>query len=90
MALVFPGWSECPICGKVIAEGEEYVATFAFLDDPDDPLWDYSDAGMHRPCFVGWEKKPEFVRRFNHAMRDLGFEKRLFADGTILDMDPRA
>jgi hypothetical protein len=89
MALVFPGWTECPLCGKVIEEGDEFVSTFAFVSDPEDDFWPHSDAAMHRPCFLGWARKNEFIRRFNRAMRELGFQKRLFPDGTILDMDPR-
>jgi hypothetical protein len=67
MAIVIRGKSACQLCGNVMAEGDALVMTSPFISDRSDPLWRFSDAAFHAPCFSGWEKKAEFVRQFNEA-----------------------
>src|SRR5688572_14552892 len=65
MALIFSGKSKCPLCGLVLQEGEDLIATSHFIGDKADPLWSYSDAGIHRSCFLSWEHRAAFVERYN-------------------------
>lgn len=36
MAIIVPGKSECPLCGRVLAASERLVATSHFIGDPAD------------------------------------------------------
>jgi hypothetical protein len=69
VALIVLGSSWCPLCGRVLHQGDELVATSHFIADPRDPLWCYSDAGMHRSCFLTWEHREAFRVRYNEAVR---------------------
>ena len=55
MALVLPGKTVCPLCGKVIEKGDEVTSFPAFLPSTHE-LSRFSDAAFHRDCF---EKSPE-------------------------------
>lgn len=66
MALIFKE-SKCSICGQLLG-GRRYVATTHFITEPTDPLWRYSDSGMHYDCFQKWIHREEFVRRYNDTM----------------------
>jgi hypothetical protein len=68
VGLIFLGTTECSICGVVLNEGDDIVATTHFIADQNDPLWRYSDSAMHRSCFLGWEQRPAFVRRYNETI----------------------
>ena len=65
MALIFRGLTRCAICNAVIEEGDEIVATPHFIFDGDDPFWRYSDAAMHRACFMEWPDGPTFRETYN-------------------------
>lgn len=65
MALIIDGKTACALCGLVVQGGESIVATSHFIGDKADPLWRYSDAAMHRHCFMSWEKRAAFVKRYN-------------------------
>lgn len=92
MALIIHGKSECPLCHAVIAKDDDIVATSHFIADPEDPLWRYSDAAIHRTCFESWEQRENFVNRFNAAVAPFifGNGKRHFmkANGDIIQIDP--
>jgi hypothetical protein len=64
MAIVMPGRSTCPLCGRVLAKDDEIVGTTHFIADKDDPLWPFSDAAFHRACFDGWEHRAEFEAKY--------------------------
>ena len=81
MALIFTGRTLCALCDKVISSGDEIVGTSAFIADKDDPLWKYSDAAFHKTCFISWEKRGEFVSKFNRTM-----ERFVFGDGKYHQM----
>lgn len=68
MAMLFPGKSKCSICGSVLADGDDIVATTHFIADENDPLWKYSDSGMHRHCYDVWEHRDEFTARYRTKM----------------------
>ena len=88
MALIFPGKSTCPICNTVVGETEKYVATTHFIGDTADPLWPFSDAVMHRACFLQWQHRQDFVARYNALMGTItwgnGTYHEMQADGTIV------
>jgi hypothetical protein len=96
MALIFRGQTECSICNEVLNEGEDIVMTSHFIADSADPLWRFSDSGMHRNCFLEWAHKQEFIKRFNdiegsitwgngtyHHMEDNGSISVLKRDNSI-------
>ena len=92
MALIIRGKTECPLCREVIAPDDDIVATSHFIADPKDSLWQYSDAAFHRRCFASWERREEFVRRFNEAARPFVFgngkRHHMQDDGDIIQVEP--
>jgi hypothetical protein len=78
MALFDPGFSTCALCGRVLNEDDDLVATSHFITDETDPLWRYSDALMHRACFLVWESRQDFVDKYNAEAVD-----QMLADGTL-------
>lgn len=68
MAILFLGASRCSICGEVLVQGQPIVATTHFIADPADPLWRFSDSGMHAACFAVWEHRDEFAARYYAAL----------------------
>jgi hypothetical protein len=80
------------LCHEVIAEEDDIVATSHFIADRNDPLWQYSDAGLHRRCFLRWESREEFVRRFNEVMAQFVFgngkRHQMSGDGRITEIAP--
>ncbi|QEL16437.1 hypothetical protein PX52LOC_03391 [Limnoglobus roseus] len=70
MALIFRGCSRCSICGEVIGHHDEIVATTHFIADKADPLWRFSDSGMHRACYQSWPHRDEFRARYEAVMGD--------------------
>ena len=83
MALILLGKTECAICKVVLAEGEHIVATSHFIADRSDPLWRFSDAAMHKACFLGWNQRENFVEKFNQIVSPL-----TFGNGTYHHMEP--
>lgn len=87
MVLVL-GTTQCSLCGKVLAAGEEVVGTTHFIADETDPLWRYSDSAMHRGCFLAWEHRAAFVAKYNATVGQVvwgnGTRHRMELDGTII------
>lgn len=85
--MVFFGSSKCPLCGVLLREGDELVSTSHFIAEESDPLWRFSDAAMHRSCFLAWDLRAEFVARYNQAVSHRtwgdGCYKHMSDDGTI-------
>lgn len=90
MAIVISGKTECPVCNAVIAEPDDLVATSAFIEDASHPLSQYSDAAMHRACFMSWGRRREFIDLFNKfwSSRYRGI-RLMHDDGSIEEKDPR-
>ena len=88
MALIFPGRTECSLCGAVIEEGNSIVATAYFIADQNDALWRFSDSAMHKPCFLKWEHREQFVTRYNKFIGTYTFGNGTYHhmedDGTIV------
>ncbi|HTQ49960.1 MAG TPA: hypothetical protein VMJ12_04555 [Candidatus Acidoferrales bacterium] len=81
MALIFRGKSKCKICGEVIDQNDDIVATSHFIADRKDSLWPYSDAPFHKRCFLTWDRREEFVARFNEIATP-----RVFGSGNYHQM----
>ena len=50
MGMTFLGLSKCVLCGRVLQEGEDLHGFPAFVSNESDPLYRYSDAGLHTAC----------------------------------------
>ncbi len=81
MALVIRGKSTCPLCGSVLADGDELWATTHFIADRNDPLWRFSDAAMHLRCFEAWEHHDEFAAKYE-AFKTAWEQRRANRPGT--------
>jgi hypothetical protein len=68
VALILLGKTECSICGVILNDGDDLVATTHFIADQNDPLWRFSDSAMHRSCFLGWEHRQSFVKKYNDTI----------------------
>lgn len=68
MAILFLGASRCSICKELLVQGQTIIATTHFIADTADPLWRFSDSGMHEACFAGWEHRNEFAARYHTAL----------------------
>ena len=91
MALVLLGESTCPLCDEVLEQGQDIVATSAFIEDSEHPLWPFQDAGIHRTCFLEWPERERFVTLFNdyHARNYRGM-LFMHSDGSLEEREPRA
>jgi len=69
MALLITGKSLCALCGEVIAKGDRAVGTSHFIGNPADPFFRYSDAPFHERCFDAWDKREEFLARYEEAKK---------------------
>ena len=65
------GAALCAICRQAIRPDDDVVVTPDFLADESDPLWRFSDAIMHRACFLVWEERRLFIARYNRLARQL-------------------
>jgi len=77
------------ICGEVIGQDDEIVATSHFIADRNDPLWRYSDAQFHKRCFLTWDGRAEFIARFNEIVAPRVFGgnyNRMQDDGSIIQV----
>jgi hypothetical protein len=90
MALIEYGVTTCPLCGQVISAEEEVIATSHFIPDESDGLWRFSDAAMHRKCFLAWPRRGDFVAKFNREMakrpRPDGSREQMKSDGTVVSV----
>lgn len=50
MALIFYGTSICPLCNKILQQGEDITGFAAFMPNAADLLYVFNDAGMHTAC----------------------------------------
>src|SRR3990172_3549982 len=67
MERIEAGRAHCALCGEAIRPGEDAMTTPDFLADEADPFWRFSDASMHRACFLVWDRRKAFVARYNRA-----------------------
>jgi hypothetical protein len=75
------GRAVCALCGEAIRPADDAFITPDFLAAESDPLWRFSDASLHRACFLVWEHRKSFVIRYNRVARRLAA-----ADGSYLHL----
>lgn len=71
MRRVTAGTAICALCREAVRPDEDVVVTPDFLADDTDPLWRFTDAVLHRPCFLLWDQRKMFVARYNRVARRL-------------------
>ena len=90
MAIILLGKTRCALCAMVLKEGDDLVATSHFIADQQNPLWRYSDAAMHRHCFLAWDQRQRFVDTYNAAVGPItwgdGTYHQMTDDGRILSL----
>lgn len=87
MAMIFLGKTKCSICDIIIKDDDEIVATTHFIADPNDPLWRFSDSAMHKSCFLNWQHKRDFIKKYNETIGKIvwvnGRSNKMENDGSI-------
>ena len=82
------GSAHCALCGSAIRQDEDALVTPDFLADESDPFWRFSDAPIHRACFLVWDRRKAFIARFNRAARlwvdQDGSHPRMTSEGDIV------
>jgi hypothetical protein len=68
---VTSGAAICAICREAVHPDDDVVLTPDFLADDTDPLWRFTDAVVHRPCFLVWDRRKIFIERYNRLARQL-------------------
>ena len=76
--------SVCRLCRKAVASDFEAVITAPFLTKCD-PLWRYAGQSLHRTCFLAWDRRKEFIRKFNIVMAPL---YEMDAEGEVSSSSP--
>lgn len=61
MALIFLGYTECALCGKVLADGDD-IFGLPSSSNKEHILYKYFDSGFHLTCFENWDKKNEILK----------------------------
>jgi len=69
MERIRAGRALCALCNDVIRPDEDAFVTPDFLADDSDPFWRFSDAPMHRACFLVWDQRKAFVYHYNQRAR---------------------
>jgi hypothetical protein len=82
------GRAHCALCGEAIRPGEDALTTPDFIADDADPLWRFTDAPMHRACFLVWDRRKAFIARYNRVARRLlapdGSHPRMTSEGELV------
>jgi hypothetical protein len=88
MERIEAGRAHCVLCGEAIRPGDDAIVTPDFLADEADPFWRFTDASMHRACFLVWDRRKAFVTRYNRAARGLvapdGSHPRMTSEGEVV------
>lgn len=89
MAIIVMGKSNCFICGQLLGDDDELVVFPAFAVNELDPLYPFSDSGVHKNCLQNHELGNEAVRRRNAFLSNTGPGKRICAvcDKEVMDPD---
>jgi len=66
MAIVLLGKSICPICKNILNEGEDVTGFPHFIANTKDPLYIFTDSGVHTNCFL---QQPHALRAMKYADR---------------------
>jgi hypothetical protein len=90
MALILRGLTTCALCDSVLKADDAIVATSHFIADSQHPLWRFSDAAMHKKCFLNWDQRQAFIDLFNQTVGGVtwgnGAYKLMRDDGEIVSL----
>jgi hypothetical protein len=90
MALICIGVTKCALCDGVLKVDDAIVATSHFIVDHQHPLWRFSDAAMHKACFIDWDQRQTFVDLFNQIVGGVtwgnGTNQFMRDDGEIVSL----
>lgn len=82
------GRGHCALCREAIRPDEDALVTPDFLADETHPFWRFSDAAMHRPCFLVWDGRKSFVASYNRIAKRWptldGSQPHMTSEGEIL------
>jgi hypothetical protein len=88
MKRIESGRAYCALCGEAIRPNEAALVTPDFLADETDPFWRFSDAAMHRACFLVWDRRKSFVARYNrmaqHWLAPDGSHPHMTSEGDVV------
>ena len=93
MALIAIGKTKCSLCDVALKADDAIVATSHFIAESQHPLYRFSDAGMHKTCFLNWDQRQAFVDLFNQLFGSItwgdGTNKLMRDDGAIVSLPRR-
>jgi len=82
------GEAYCALCGTAIRPDDDALITPDFIADSADPLWRFSDAPIHRACFLVWDQRKTFIARYNAVARQLvapdGSYPQMTSEGDVI------
>jgi len=88
MQRVRAGTAICALCHEALSPAGDAVVTPDFLADEADPFYQFSDATMHRACFVVWDRRKLFIAHLNRIVRRLvaddGTHLRMTSEGDLV------
>ena len=88
------GTATCALCHQSIDPDADAVVTPDFLADETDPFFRFSDATMHRACFIVWDKRKLFIAHLNRIARHLvaedGTYPQMTSEGDLVQRPPQA
>lgn len=88
MQRVAAGTATCALCRRAVRPDDDVLITPDFLADDSDPLWPFTDAVVHRSCFLLWDRRKAFIARYNRVARRLvaedGSYPHMAGDGEIV------
>lgn len=72
MAVFIVGKTSCPLCERIIEEGEAVVSFSPFVANELDPLWIFSDGVFHAACFYREPLAQKAQLRYQELQRRTG------------------
>ena len=95
MERIRAGRAYCALCGTAMRPDDDALLTPDFIADDSEPLWRFADAAMHRACFLVWDRRKQFVARYNRLARGWaapdGSRWRMTSEGDVVrEPSPKA
>ncbi|UPK69138.1 hypothetical protein [Chitinophaga filiformis] len=85
MAIIFEGLSKCVLCGQKLNCVDEITAAPPLTSNTKDPLFVFSDAGMHVACLDGHPLKDSLFYQIEQLDNVTGGAKaRCIVDGNLI------
>lgn len=85
MAIIFEGLSKCVLCGQTLNSVDEITAAPPLTSNTKDPLFVFSDAGMHIACLDGHPLKDSLFYQIEQLDNVTGATKpRCIVDGNLI------